>query len=99
MKNHKVKNLLIMGLSFWFLLFPAYIHFVSLDDADLLSPTQAWESPDQDGLLAGIVKKGKMLGGHFFPAALLLFGIFCEPLARLFRSNPALSQHAGVLRC
>ncbi len=99
MNNHRVKILLIMGLSFWFFLFPAYIHFASLDDADFLSPNQAWESPDQDGLLAGMGKKGKILGGYFFPPALLLFFAFVEPLILFSRPKSALSQRAGVLRC
>lgn len=99
MKNHKVQILLIMGISFWFLLFPVYTHFYSLDEADFLSTSQAWESPDQDGLLAGIVKKGKTLDWHFFPMVLLLFAFFYEPPGHFARPNSPLSQKVSILRC
>lgn len=58
-------------VSLWLLLFPAYLHFYHLEEANFLSPTPNWENPDQEGLVVSLQKKGKILGLNPFPAVFL----------------------------
>ena len=39
---------LVIGISFWFLVFPAYLHFSALDESDMTSPHPCFKNIDQD---------------------------------------------------
>lgn len=91
---------LAIVLSVSLIVFPAYLFYNSLQDADFLSPNANCENPDDISLLAGFEKKVKFLGSaelttlsfygaHPFQRELLLFSV----------QTSSLDQNNISLRC
>lgn len=86
-------------VSLWFVLFPAYIHFYHLEEANFLSPTPNWENPDQEGIVVSLQKKGKILGLNLFPAVFLPETFpFNQPFDFSFQRNLH-DERVLILRC
>ena len=64
--SRKSRPLLIALLSFWFVVFPAYLYFSFLDHSDLAAPYPCFESSDQEDSISGSKKKEKSLESTFF---------------------------------
>ncbi|OGP63058.1 MAG: hypothetical protein A2170_11765 [Deltaproteobacteria bacterium RBG_13_53_10] len=62
----KSRPLLIALLSFWFVIFPAYLYFSFLDQSDLAAPYPCFKSSDQEDSTSGSKKKEKSLESTFF---------------------------------
>jgi hypothetical protein len=98
-RNKRIRIFMIMSVSLWILLFPAYLHFYDLEEADFFSPNQIWENPDSEILLAGFEKKGKFLGTGIFSITFFLWIILCEWLPRFSGQTFLPPEPALVLRC
>jgi hypothetical protein len=88
-----------IAISLWLVLFPAYLHFYHLVEADFLSPTPNWENPDQEGLIVSLEKKGKILGFTLSPVVLFPETFpFNELLNFSFQGN-SYDARGLILRC
>ena len=99
MKYRQVKLLLGVGLTLWLLVFPAYLHFTALDEADFLSPSQAWENVDLLELTAGFPKIGKIIGGGTFLILLIFLAIFSARPPDRPGPGPDVTRNMLGLRC
>ncbi len=83
----------------WLLVFPAYLHFTALDEADFLSSTQAWENTDLSEMMAGFPKAEKILPGGIFLIPLAFLTIFSVPLPDRPEPGPDVTRDMLGLRC
>jgi len=94
-----VQFLLSIGISFWILFFPAYLHSYCLEEADFLSPNPIWENPDQEGFLAEFNKKGKTLGILPFSFVSLAGILLFESFHNFSFPRSSHDENPPVLRC
>jgi len=90
--------LLIIGISFWFLVFPAYLHFSALDEVDIIPPHPCFKNMDQDDSIV-TAEKEKASGLNLIVETFVGSGFFVEGVSIFF---PQISnQHLDslVLRC
>jgi hypothetical protein len=100
-KSRLKRTRIFLGIliSLWLVLFPAYLHFYHLEEANFLSPTQNWENPDQEVLVVSLQKKGKILGFTLSPIALFPETFpFYELLNFSFQKNSH-DESILILRC
>jgi hypothetical protein len=95
----RARILLGIAISCWLVLFPAYLHFYNLEEADFLSPNPNWENPDQEGLVASLEKKGKLWGLTPFPIVLLLETFPFDQLLHNSLQQISHDESLLILRC
>ena len=52
MKRGVIQTFLVSAISFFIAIFPAYLHYCNLEEADFLSQNLSFENPDQEIQLA-----------------------------------------------
>jgi len=99
MKNNlkKTKVFLTLLISFFVLVFPAYLLYNGVIEIDFLSDKPTFENLDQDYLLANQQNKSSVFGQStsFFILETYLF----RQLPRLSFGISSLDQKLSVLRC
>lgn len=101
MKNafKKSKYFLIMLFSSWFLIFPAYLNFSTLDDLDLTYPYLCFEKIDQEDSIPNSEKKEKILELIFFIKHILIDHLSLTRVPNFPYPLPALNSELLILRC
>jgi hypothetical protein len=99
MKRRPIKQRLVIAISCFILVFPAYLLFSNLSEFNLFPTDLSFESPDQDDQLDGQqYQSGSLLSGVFFITSLP--GTDFTEQAHFFSfpltSNP---QNESILRC
>jgi hypothetical protein len=89
---------LIIGISFWFLVFPAYLHFSILDESDLTSSYPCFKNMDQDDSIV-TVDKEKVSGFNLTAEAFVRSGSFVEGVSIIFPQISNQHLKSLVLRC
>jgi hypothetical protein len=90
--------LLIIGISFWFLVFPAYLHFSALDELDIISPHPCFKNIDQEDSIV-TAEKEKILGLNLIVEQFLENSLFVEHIPTFFPQISFLNLKSLVLRC
>jgi len=95
----KIQFFLIVTISLSITVFPAYLHYYNLVEADFLSPTLSFENPDQENFPIIHLTKLKASGLSGFPAGLLQETFLCEQITHLAFQTQSLCQKTPILRC
>jgi hypothetical protein len=99
-RRKRFQILWVMGISFWILLFPAYLHYTNLEESDFLSGTAIWENPDQDGSPgAQKEKKAKLFASIHFSTIPVVEMILSDPLQSFSFPRPLPGKKTLVFRC
>jgi len=98
-KFKRIQIFLVVAISFSIPVFLAYSHYVTLVEADFLSPDLNFENPDQENLSFDYHNKSKVLGSASFHAVSLLETILFEQAFRFSLKTHSLDQKTLILRC
>jgi hypothetical protein len=90
--------LLIVGISFWFLVFPAYLHFSVLDELDIIPPHPCFKNIDQEDSIV-TAEKEKILGLGLIVGQLLESSLFVEQIPTFLPQISSPDLKSLVLRC
>jgi hypothetical protein len=90
--------LLIIGISSWFLVFPAYLHFSILDESDLSSSYPCFKNMDQDDSIV-TAEKEKASGLNLIVETFVGSGFFVEGVSIFFPQISNQHLESLVLRC
>jgi hypothetical protein len=90
--------LLIIGISFWFLVFPAYLHFSALDELDIIPPHPCFKNIDQEDSIV-TAEKEKIFGLNLIDGQFLENSLFIEHIPTFFPQISSLNLESWVLRC
>jgi len=90
--------LLIIGISFWFLVFQAYLHFSALDGLDIIPPHPCFKNIDQDDSIV-TAEKEKVLGLNLMVEQFLGNSLFVGQIPTFFPQIFPLNLKSLVLRC
>jgi hypothetical protein len=99
MKRGIIQTFLVIAISLFIPIFPAYLHYCNLAEADLLSLDLCIENPDQENLLIDQQNESKVFISSSF-CIIFASGInFLEQLFRFPFTKYFLDQKTSVLRC
>jgi hypothetical protein len=90
--------LLTIGISFWFLVFPAYLHFSILDESDLTSCYPCFKNMDQDDSIV-TAEKEKASGLNLIAETFVASGFSVEGISIFFPQISDQHLESLVLRC
>jgi hypothetical protein len=90
--------LLIVGVSFWLLVFPAYLHFSILDESDLTSCHPCFKNMDQDDSIV-TAENEKISGFNLIVETFAGSGFFIEGVSIFFPQMSNQYLKSLVLRC
>lgn len=93
-----IQILLIIGISFWFLVFPAYLHFSALDELDIIPPHPCFKNIDQEDSIV-TAEKEKILGLNLIVGQFLENSPLVEQILTFFPQISSLNPKSLVLRC
>ena len=88
-----------MIISFSILVFPAFFNYYTLQDLDVVYPSQSFEKPDQNDLLVILEDKEKISGLSFFSIIPLLEIILLKNIPSHFFQALSLDPKVLILRC
>jgi len=90
--------LLIIGVSSWLLIFPAYLHFSALDEVDIIPPHPCFKNIDQDDSIV-TAEKEKASGFSLIVETFAGNGFFIEGVTIFFPQISNQYLKSLVLRC
>lgn len=101
MKNRpeRIQAFLVIAISFFLLLYPAYFQYNKLIEIDFLSPNPTFENLDQEDLFADKQSKTKMFTLSLFPVISLSGFHLLRQLPRLSLQIFSIDQPVFILRC
>ena len=98
-RQKRIQIFLVIGISFFILVFPAYGQYYTLASPDFLSPNLNFETFDQEILLAAYQSELKVFGSSgFFNGFQLVTHLFGQS-SRFFSQVLSLDQKTLILRC
>jgi hypothetical protein len=97
--SEKFKYFLIVLFSFWFLIFPAYLYFSTLDDLDIAPFYTRFENIDQEDSIPSSEKKENILALTFFIKHILIAHLSLARIPNLSYQLPTLNSKSLILRC
>ncbi len=101
MKNKvgRFQSFLIIGISFWVVMYPIYLHYDNLSEIDFSSPGPAFEVLDQEDFLAQEENKAKIFALRFCCAFCPLSFSLGGPFSFIPFHPPFFDQLISILRC
>ena len=99
MKRRSIQNSLIIAISFFILIFPAYLLFSRFSQMGLISADLNFENPDKDYQFNDQKCESDSFLLGAFPIKSLSGVSFFEQSYNLFSPVPSLDQKACILRC
>ena len=97
--SEKSRRFPIVLLSFWFLLFPAYLDFSILDDSDMTPSYPALGKIDQDDLILSSENREKILKSTVFTKDVLKPQPILTWISNPLDQFPVLNSKPLILRC
>ena len=99
MKSRSIQSLLVVAISFFILVFPAYLRYTNLSEMNLFPTDLNFENPDQDDQLQDQQHGSDLLSLNVFYALSLPEANLFKQLCHLFSPVPSLEQETSILRC
>lgn len=94
----KPKYFLIALFSIWFLVFPSYFYFSTLDDADINS-VSSFENIDEENSTPNLGKNKKVAGSTFLIKHMFMDFLFLTQVPNLFFQLQTSTAKTLILRC
>jgi hypothetical protein len=95
----RIRALLIIGVAFWFVLFPVYLYLSALDDFETNFPHPCFRTDDQDFSASTFENREKILVSNFSIKRDSALDLFFEQISYLSPCVFAVNSRPLFLRC
>jgi hypothetical protein len=99
MKRRLIQTLLVIVISSFILVFPAYLHYSNLAGAKLLSTDLSFENPDQEDVFSDQQSQSKTFVSIVFEIKFLPGTNLHGQMSRFCFLSSFLDQETLILRC
>ena len=99
MKSRSIQSLLVIAISFFILVFPAYLRYTNLSEMNFFPTDLNFENPDQEDQLQDQQHGSDLFSLNVFYALSLPEANPFKQLCHFFSPVPSLDQKTSILRC